>query len=248
VRAAVTVAADGRNSKVRALAGLEPVGREAGIDSIWFRVPAQAGDPSGSWGRLAGGHFLAFLRREDHWQVSTGIIKGSYPRLRDAGLPAFRSQLAALAPQFAERLLALEDRNELSVMSVRADRLPRRHRRGLLLIGDAAHAMSPAVGVGINVAIQDAVAAANVLAGPLRARQRDGRELPESLLAAVQRRREVPVRIIQAVQQLAEHQVVAALKGRDASPFALRVVRAPGVRGLLARLLGLGVWRVRVRT
>ncbi len=249
VRAAVTIAADGRNSKVRALAGLEPVGREVPMDTLWFRLPRRPGDPPRSWGRLAGGRFLGFLQREDHWQVTASIVKGSYPHVRAEGLAAFRSRLAATVPEFADRLLALEDWSELSLLSVRADRLPRWHRPGLLLIGDAAHAMSPAAGVGINVAIQDAVVAANVLAAPLRARQRRGGEVPESLLAAVQRRREVPVRIIQAVQRLAERPIAAAMAGRPAvPPLARRVVRAPGVRGVLARFLGLGVWRVPVRT
>src|SRR3712207_8397493 len=145
----------------------------------------------------------------DHWQVGYIIEKGSYGQLRATGLPALRRSVAELAPELADRVGHLQDWKQGSLLSVESDRLRRWYRPGLLLIGDAAHVMSPVGGVGINYAIQDAVVAANMLTEPLKKSQAQLKDLDSSYLAAVQRRREWPTRIIQAVQALVQRGIVA---------------------------------------
>src|SRR5256885_150156 len=208
VRAALTVAADGRFSRMRKLAGFEPVQTAQAMDVLWFRLPSKHGDSTESSGRLGGGHILIMLNRADYWQMGYIIPKGGYQKLRAAGLPALRQEIAGLLPEWADRLDTIQEWKQVSVLSVESSRLARWYRPGLLLIGDAAHVMSPVGGVGINYAIQDAVVAANVLSGPLKMRKVALEELRE-----VQRQREWPVRVIQWIQsQLQKRIIAAALK------------------------------------
>jgi len=245
VRAPLVVAADGRFSTVRKLAGMQPVSTSLPVDVLWFRLPRCPGDAGeeGVLARAGRGGFLLFLDRGEHWQVGYVIPKDGYRAIREAGIGAFRRAVAALAPEMAERLETVREWKDVSFLSVESSRLERWHRPGLLLIGDAAHVMSPAGGVGINYAIHDAVEAANVLAGPLG----EGR-VTEAHLAEVQRRRERPTRLIQAVQAVAVRRIFRAVGGEGfCLPLALRL---PGVRSLFprlaARVIGWGFGAARV--
>ena len=242
VRADLVVGADGRHSVVRGKAGLQVEELGAPMDVLWFRLSRQAGDPDQTMGRFEAGRILVLINRGNYWQCGYVIPKGSLDRIRGAGLEAFREEVARLAPFAADgRVSELRGWDEIRPLTVRVDRLPRWHRPGLLCIGDAAHAMSPIGGVGINLAIQDAVAAANLLAAPLR----DGR-LTAGHLRRVQRRRELPARITQRLQLLMQERVIAAVLGGVGGtltpPLALRLLaRFPPLRRLPARLIGLGV-------
>ncbi|HKF63725.1 MAG TPA: FAD-dependent oxidoreductase, partial [Dongiaceae bacterium] len=187
VRANLVVAADGRHSLLRSQAGLEVIDLGAPIDVLWLRLSRHAGDPGQTAGRFDTGRILVMLNRGSYWQCAFVIRKGGFEAIRAAGLPAFRETLASLAPYLADRLDELASWEDVKLLTVRVDRLRRWHRPGLLCIGDAAHAMSPIGGVGINLAIQDAVAAANLLATPLRKAL-----TTEADLRKVQRRRELP--------------------------------------------------------
>lgn len=239
VRAPLTVGADGRFSRVRRLAGIELVKSAPPMDVIWFRLPRRPGDPEEARGRIGRGHLMVLLNRGDTWQIAYVIAKGSYKEIHAAGLPAFRRAVVELAPELADRIDHLQDWRQVALLSVEAGRVRRWYRPGLLLIGDAAHVMSPVGGVGINYAIQDAVVAANVLTEPLR---RGRLHLHD--LAAVQRQRELPTRIIQAFQRLAQEQVVARALSSDAPIEPPAFLRLPVLRDLLPRLIGLGVWPV----
>ncbi|MDT4898720.1 MAG: hypothetical protein QOH25_3797 [Acidobacteriota bacterium] len=169
VRADVTIGADGRSSRIRHLTGLEPVKTSPPMDVLWFRWPRKADDQEGILARFSRGHLIIMLDRLDEWQVGYVIFKGSYQKVREAGIEAFRIDLAEAVPEYADRVEHLKDWKQVAILSVESSRLRRWALPGLLLIGDAAHVMSPVGGVGINYAIQDAVAAANVLTEPLRA-------------------------------------------------------------------------------
>jgi 2-polyprenyl-6-methoxyphenol hydroxylase-like FAD-dependent oxidoreductase len=251
VRAVLTVGADGRGSRVRRLAGFEPVKTSPPMDVLWFKLPRRPDDPEGAMGRVGRGHIAILLDRFDHWQVGYVIPKGTFPELRQEGIEALRRSIAELIPEFADRVEHLEDWKQVSLLSVESSRCPRWYRPGLLLIGDAAHVMSPVGGVGINYAIQDAVVAANVLAGPLKNSQAQLKELDVRYLAAVQRRRELPTRFIQAVQTQIQRRVLASVLRSDqplAPPSWLRLLpRVPLVRSVPARIFGLGLWPVRVK-
>jgi 2-polyprenyl-6-methoxyphenol hydroxylase-like FAD-dependent oxidoreductase len=243
VRAPLTVACDGRFSRIRSLAGFEPVKSSPPMDVLWFRLPRTAEDPYDPevGFRVRPGRLLVRLERPDHWQMGYVIPKDGYKDLRARGLEALRASLAELMPEFAERIQTLTDWNQISPLSVESSRLKRWYKPGLLLIGDAAHVMSPVGGVGINYAIQDAVVASNRLAGPLL-RGRIGVED----LASVQRQRYWPTVVIQAVQaQIQERFLGAAL---DASrPFRPPAfLRIPFLRNLMVRLIAFGPKRVRV--
>jgi 2-polyprenyl-6-methoxyphenol hydroxylase-like FAD-dependent oxidoreductase len=246
VRADLTVGADGRGSRVRHLGGFEMRKTSPPIDVLWFRVPRRTQDPSGGVAYFGGGRGLVMLDRGRRWQIAFLIAKGSFARLRAEGIEQFRRGLAATAPPYAERFESLTDWKQVSVLSVESSRARRWHRPGLLLIGDAAHVMSPVGGVGINYAIQDAVVAANVLARPLL----EG-TLKEEDLRGVQRRREWPTRLIQAVQTLIQKRLLAsALDPRQTFrvPLSLRMLlRLPLLRNLPARVIGLGFKRVHVK-
>jgi 2-polyprenyl-6-methoxyphenol hydroxylase-like FAD-dependent oxidoreductase len=202
LRAAVTVACDGRTSAVRAASGLRV--REFGVplDVWWFRLPRREGDPEGFNGRLGNGELLAVIDRGSYFQLGYIIRKGSDARLRAQGIEAFRRRVAALVPELADRADALHSLDDVKLLTVRLNRMPRWWCPGLLCIGDAAHAMSPVGGVGINLAVQDAVAAARYLAAPLR---RGG--VPVRDLARLQLRRWAPTVVTQSLQRLA-HRVV----------------------------------------
>jgi 2-polyprenyl-6-methoxyphenol hydroxylase-like FAD-dependent oxidoreductase len=247
VRAKLTVAADGRFSKLRSLACLEPVKSAPPMDVLWLRLPRAASDPADAAEfYAAGGHLAVLLDRGEQWQIAYVILKGSYREVHQAGIEALGRSLAHVVPWLADRVGQLRDWKEVAVLSVESNRLRRWHQPGLLLIGDAAHVMSPVGGVGINCAVQDAVVAANVLAGPLRTGRVSGWKL-----GAVRRRRILPTRAVQTLQGFIQKQLVAAALRHDDAfrlPFAFRLLfSVPGLRDWPARLLALGLWRVRVR-
>ncbi|HEY0172262.1 MAG TPA: FAD-dependent oxidoreductase [Pyrinomonadaceae bacterium] len=246
LRARLTVGADGRGSRVRHLGGFEQVKTSPPMDILWFRVPRLAEDPDGGLAYFGGGHMLVMLNRGEQWQCANVILKGASAQVRAAGLETLRRNLAAVAPLYAERFEHLRDWKQVSVLSVESSLLKRWHKPGLLLVGDAAHVMSPVGGVGINYAIMDAAEAANVLAGPLTKGTPDERHLRE-----VQRRREWPTRLIQALQTRIQKRVIAAAldpRGTFNLPVALRLVlRLPILRNLPSRFIGFGFKRVHVK-
>ncbi|MET0625768.1 MAG: FAD-dependent oxidoreductase [Pyrinomonadaceae bacterium] len=247
LRARLTVGADGRGSRLRHLGGFEQVKTSPPMDILWFRVPRLAEDPDGGVAYFGGGHMLVMLNRGDQWQCANVILKGASAQVRAAGIEALRRTLAEVAPQYAERFEHLRDWKQVSVLSVESSLVKRWHKPGLLLVGDAAHVMSPVGGVGINYAIMDAAEAANVLTEPLTKGTPDERHLRE-----VQRRREWPTRLIQALQTNIQKRVIAAAldpRGTFTLPLALRLVlRIPGLRNLPARFIGFGFKRVHVET
>ena len=240
VRASVTVGCDGRFSRLRRLGGFTPITTSPPVDVLWFRLPRLASDPADVMARFGNGRFLIMLNRDTQWQVATIIPKGSYQELRAAGLEALRAIVTTAAPEFGDRAATLTDWKQVSLLSVAADRLPRWYKPGLLLIGDAAHTMSPVGGVGINYAIQDAVVAANVLHQPLRQGHVELHQLAE-----VQRQRELPARIIQAVQAQVQRQAIRRVLGTQRTVrvpgLARLVLRLPGVRTIGPWLIGIGV-------
>ncbi len=246
VRAPLVVGADGRSSRVRELAGLSADALGAPMDVLWFRLSRRPTDGGATMGRVAPGRVFVLIERGEHWQCGYVIQKGGFDAVRARGLDAFRSDVASLAPFLAARVSDIASWDDVKLLTVRVDRARRWHRPGLLCIGDAAHAMSPIGGVGINLAIQDAVAAANRLAAPLR----DGR-LTEEDLRAVQGRREFPTRVTQRIQLLAQDRLVKPILGRTARlepPLAIRLLSwFPVLQRLPGRLVGLGVRPEHVR-
>ena len=251
VRAVLVVGADGRGSRVRRLAGFEPMKTSPPMDVLWFKLPREKGDPDGLQGRFGRGHIAIMLDRDDYWQAGYVIPKGTYPGLRREGIDTLHRGFGELIPEFADRVVHIEDWSQVSLLSVESSMCPRWYRPGLLLIGDAAHVMSPVAGVGINYAIQDAVVAANVLIRPLKASQAQLRDLDVKHLAQVQRRRELPTRMIQGAQALIQQQVLArALRSNEpfAPPLPLRLfLRVPILRDIPARIVAFGFWPVRVK-
>jgi 2-polyprenyl-6-methoxyphenol hydroxylase-like FAD-dependent oxidoreductase len=248
VRADLTVGADGRNSTVRQQAGFEVIDRGAPIDVLWMRIPRHPEDPARAMGRFNAGKALAMLYRGDYWQCAYLIPKGEFGAIQQAGLPAFREDLATVMPFVRDRIGELKSWDDIKLLSVRVDYLRQWWLPGLLCIGDAAHAMSPAGGVGINLAIQDAVAAANILAGPLLR----GAAIDEHL-AAVQKRREFPTRIIQWLQIFAHKRMISrALAHTDPlkrMPLPLKLFQwFPVLRRIPARMIGVGFRPEHVRT
>ena len=250
VRAPLVVGADGRFSRLRHLAGFEPIKTAAPMDILWFRLPHLSGDLPEAENRVLGGfgvgRMLAVFDRFDYWQVGYVFPKGQYQNLRAAGLESLRQSIAEVEPAFAEHVKTLTEWHQLSLLSVESNRCPRWFKPGLLLIGDAAHVMSPVGGVGINYAVQDAVVAANILAAPLRA----GRvQLGD--LAKVQREREWPTRAIQALQSAVQNRILASALRSAAVlrvPWFVRAFFAtPFLRDIPARVLAFGVRRVRVQ-
>lgn len=239
VRASLVVAADGRHSVIRARAGLTVDEFGAPMDVLWFRLARRPGDPEDPRARFDIGRIFIMLNRGDYWQCGFVIPKGSIEPLRQKGLPAFRDSVAQLAPFAVDRVGDLSDWNAIKLLTVQVDRLPHWYRPGLLCIGDAAHAMSPVGGVGINLAIQDAIAAANLLAEPLREDR-----LTTSDLDRVQRRREWPTRLTQRMQMFVQNRVIRRVlgsTGRLAPPLLLRLIaRFPFLARIPARLIGIG--------
>jgi len=239
VRASLVVGADGRHSVVRAQAGLSVEEFGAPMDVLWFRLSRLPSDPAVPIGRFDASRIFIMLNRGDYWQCGFVIPKGSRDRLQGEGLPAFRDAVAQLAPFMADRVGELHDWDQIKLLTVQVDRLHRWYRPGLLCIGDAAHAMSPVGGVGINLAIQDAVATANLLAAPLRA----GRPTVQDL-QRVQQRREWPTRMTQRVQLMIQDRVIKRVLtdgDRFSPPFAIRLLAlVPFLRRIPARMIGLG--------
>jgi len=245
-RALLTVAADGRSSPFREQASLKMVRTSPPIDVLWFKLSRHDGDPKDTFGYAGGGRFMAVINRGEYWQIAYAIRKGDYQKVRADGLEAFRRSVGETIPDLADRTEELQDWEAVKLLSVQADRLRRWHRPGLLCIGDAAHAMSPVGGVGINLAIADAVAAANILAGPLRERRVRSRDL-----MAVQLRRELPTRAIQAFQSVAQRRVISSSLGPDGGPSlpapARALLRLRPVRDLPARIIAFGIWPEHVK-
>ncbi len=240
IRAALVVAADGRSSILRDKAGLEVHDLGAPMDVLWFRLARKPDDPEQTMGRFAERQMLVMISRGDYWQCGYLIPKGSIEGIRARGIAAFRAGIATIAPFLADRVRELNDWNEVSVLTVRVNRLKKWYRPGLLCIGDAAHAMSPVGGVGINLAIQDAAAAANLLAEALRTKQ-----LTTEHLANVQRRREFPTRITQRLQVVIQNRLISRVLGARGivkPPLIIRLLaRFPILRRIPARLVGIGI-------
>ena len=239
VRADLVVGADGRHSILREQAGLAVTTLGAPIDVLWMRLSKQPGDPSQTAGRMNYGRLLVMLDRGDYWQCAFVIRKGGYDEVRARGLDAFRAEILRLAPFLDDRLGELHDWDDIKLLTVAVDRLERWWRPGLLCIGDSAHAMSPIGGVGINLAIQDAVAAANILAEPLA-----GGSIATEHLDAVQRRRSFPTKATQRMQVLVQERILDRVIGSDkpiSAPFAARLFNyIPFLRRIPARLIGMG--------
>jgi 2-polyprenyl-6-methoxyphenol hydroxylase-like FAD-dependent oxidoreductase len=249
IRTDLVVAADGRHTTIRGSAGLASDDLGAPIDVLWFRLARNAAtDPSRTGGTLRPGHMLITLNRDSYWQCAYVIPKGSLEQVQAQGIEAFRQRIATIAPFLADSTDALASWDDVKLLSVQISMMPRWWRDGLLCIGDAAHAMSPVGGVGINLAIQDAVAAANLLAAPLREQR-----LTSDDLRAVQRRREWPARVTQRVQVAVQDEVLAPVLAGTSAPSRLPLPvqllqRLPLLRRLPARLVGIGVRPERVRT
>lgn len=248
VRARLTIAADGRSSILRDKAQLPRKDLGAPIDVLWFRLPKKPTESNVTGGTFGAGALVVQIDRGDYWQCAYVVPKGAAEDMRAKGIDAFRTDLARSAPELAPVVGTLTDWDQLKLLTVTLDRLEQWWRPGLLVIGDAAHAMSPVGGVGINLAVQDAVAAANILAGPLAA---GGNVDP--LLRKVQERRLFPTRVIQAGQRAIHNRILTPLVLRKAKltkvPFVLRLFdQLPVLRRIPARLIGLGVRREHIRS
>ena len=248
VRALLTVGADGRFSKVRQLAGIVPVKTSPPMDILWFQLPHLPEDAHSDrvMGGFGGGRMLAVFDRIDYWQIGYVFPKGRYQEVRAAGMEAFRKSIVEIEPGFARHVESLTDWHQCSLLSVESSRCPVWYRQGLLLIGDAAHVMSPVGGVGINYAVQDAVVAVNVLSRPLRNGQISVQDL-----ADVQSQREWPTRVIQAIQSTLQTRVIAGalqVQGTLRIPWFVRLFfRIPVLRNIPARILAFGVRKVRLQ-
>ena len=239
VRASLVVGADGRSSTVREQAGLEVVDFGAPIDVLWFRLPKRAGDPAQAFGFVGAGQFMVMIDRDAYWQCAYVIRKGGFDEKQRRGLANFHAEIARCAPFLGDRVTELRDWHDVRLLNVKVDRLRDWAREGLLCIGDSAHAMSPVGGVGINLAIQDAVAAARLLAKKL-----DADQVQLDDLRAVQARRELPARLTQRVQVFLHEHFLAPIfqaKAPIAVPWPMRLVEQfPALRRIPARMVGLG--------
>ncbi len=246
LRAALTVAADGRFSRIRHLIGYEPVKTSTPMDVLWFRLPRKSTDPcEGGAGFIGGGHIAILLERDDQWQIGYVFPKGEYAKVKADGFAAFQRNVAQRVPFLADRIELLKGWNDCAVLNVESSRLKKWYRPGLLLIGDAAHVMSPVGGVGINYAIQDAIEAANVLTEPLRRGH-----VSVGDLAYIQQRRLLPTRLIQGLQNAIQQNIIAQAlcDGDFRMPLPVRILtRIPGLRNLPVRLLAFGFRRPKVR-
>jgi 2-polyprenyl-6-methoxyphenol hydroxylase-like FAD-dependent oxidoreductase len=219
-RTDLTVGADGRSSTVRKQAGLKVRDIGAPMDVLWMRIPRREDDPPDTLGRIKAGLFLVMINRNSYWQCAFLIKKGTLDEMRKRGLPDFQQDILRVAPFLGDRVKELDDWDKVKLLTVTVDRLETWHQRGLLCIGDSAPAMSPIGGVGINLAIQDAVAASNLLTGPLL-----NGTLTEADLASVQKRREPPTRKTQGMQVFIQNHVVNRVLG-DPRPVKIPVFRA----------------------
>jgi 2-polyprenyl-6-methoxyphenol hydroxylase-like FAD-dependent oxidoreductase len=240
VQAALVVGADGRHSTIRAQAGLEPQDFGAPMDVLWMRVSRTPADPPDLFGQIDAGRMLVMIARGDYWQCALLIAKGSFDTVRARGMGALHESLLALSPWLGARVQELRDWDQVKLLSVTVDRLREWARPGLLCIGDAAHAMSPIGGVGINLAVQDAVATARLLAAPLR-----DRTLDLTALQQVQRRREWPVKVVQGMQIALQNRLIGPVLASSRPvrmPWLLRLVgRFALLRRIPAWFIGVGV-------
>jgi 2-polyprenyl-6-methoxyphenol hydroxylase-like FAD-dependent oxidoreductase len=248
IRSRLIVGTDGRFSVVRRLAGFEPIKTAPPMDVLWFRLPKLPGEPEvtgGAFGGIGGGRIFIVLERNDYWQAGLVFPKGQYQALRAQGVEAIRKSLIETEPRFAKHAEFLKDWQQFTLLSVESSRCPLWHKPGVLIIGDAAHVMSPVGGVGINYAVQDAVVAANVLADPLKAGT-----VSETHLAEIQRQREWPTRVIQRMQSMMQNNLMTrAFQSTRPSnvPWQLKLLlKIPFLRDIPSRLIAFGPRRVRL--
>ncbi|MGC1093113.1 MAG: FAD-dependent oxidoreductase [Pseudolabrys sp.] len=245
IRADLIVGCDGRHSTIRVKAGLKSDDYGAPMDVMWFRLSRKPGDPDETFGHIEGGRMMVMLNRKDYWQCAYVIPKDSADEVKRAGLDKFRATVGEMSPFTRDRLEEIESWDTVRLLTVAVDRLRHWYRPGLLCIGDAAHAMSPIGGVGINLAVQDAVAAANILAEPLRRET-----VTIDTLKDVQQRREFPTRFTQRLQILLQNNIIGpALRGeRTKAPVFMKVLQWPLLRRIPGRVLALGVRPEHIRT
>lgn len=247
VRAQLVIGADGRSSTVRDRSGLEVIDFGVPIDVLWFRLSKKVGDPEQSLGYVGSGRFMVMINRGDYWQCGFLIPKGQFAPRRRGEISTLQADVIALAPFLHDRIGEIDRWESVSLLTVKIDRLIRWYRVGLLCIGDSAHAMSPVGGVGINLAIQDAVAAANLLFEPLR-----NGTLKAVDLEKVQQRREFQTRIIQRLQRFLHDHFLGKIFHQPAPirpPLLIRILSiTPPLRGLLAHLIGIGIRPERIQT
>ncbi|MCK9918874.1 FAD-dependent oxidoreductase [Microbacteriaceae bacterium K1510] len=247
IRADLTVACDGRHSTLRGAAGFAVDSIGAPMDILWFRLSRKQGDTAETFGHIEAGRMMIMLDRGDYWQCAYVIPKGGFESVKAAGLDAFRRAVVEMSPFVQDRIGEIANWDDVKLLTVAVDRLPRWHKPGLLCIGDAAHAMSPVGGVGVNLAIQDAVAAANILWQPLR-----DKTVSEADLHRVQQRRELPVRVTQRLQVFIQNHVVAGAmqtQRRPQVPFGVKLLNGlPALRRIPARLIGMGIRPEHVHT
>jgi 2-polyprenyl-6-methoxyphenol hydroxylase-like FAD-dependent oxidoreductase len=247
IRADLVVGCDGRHSTVREKAGLKSDDYGAPMDVLWFRMPHKGTDSADTFGHIEAGKMMIMLDRGDYWQCAYVIPKGGIDRIRAEGLDAFRKRVLEMSPFLSDRIGELKSWDDIKLLSVAVDRLRKWWRPGLICIGDAAHAMSPIGGVGINMAVQDAVAAANQLAVPLRAGK-----VADDDLQAIQERRTLPVRFTQWLQLTIQKRVISRVlesQQRPTPPFLFKLFGVfPALRRIPALLLGIGIRPEHVRT
>ncbi len=243
LRADLVVAADGRDSHMREEARLQPIDFGSPMDALWMRLSKRAGDPEQLFGRIDFGRVFVMLDRADYWQCALVIPKGGFDEIRRGGIDALRADIVEMNPFLKERVSELRDWDDVKLLTVQVNRLREWCRPGLLCIGDAAHAMSPIAGVGINLAVQDAVAAGNILIPEFRR----GASIPIEALRQVQQRRELPTRITQRVQLLIQNNIIKRVlgtRGRMKPPLVVRALGTfPVLQRIPARLIGLGFRR-----
>ena len=258
IHADLVVGADGRSSTVRQAAGLHSIDFGAPMDVLWMRLPREETDPAQLLGRIDYGQIFVLIGRGKYWQAGLVVPKGAYDEIRERGLPALRDDIRRLAPFLGDRVNALRSWDDIKLLTVQVDRLEKWYRDGCICIGDAAHAMSPVGGVGINLAIQDAVAAANFL---VPAFQSSRASPPASRLSApsidvlesIQRKRELPTRMIQRAQVAIQNGIIRRVLGKPGqrmrAPWIIRLMgSSPLLRRIPARLVGLGINREHVHT
>jgi 2-polyprenyl-6-methoxyphenol hydroxylase-like FAD-dependent oxidoreductase len=246
VGADIVIGADGRDSHVREVAGLQSIDFGSPMDALWMRISKQPGDPDQLFGRVDFGRVFVMLDRGDYWQCALVIAKGAFADIQRRGIEALRADIVEMIPFLKDRVAELRDWDDVKLLTVQVNRLREWYRAGILCIGDAAHAMSPIGGVGINLAIQDAVAAANILVPDLVR----GSTISTETLRKVQERRELPTRVTQRVQLLVQDNVITrvlATSGSMKPPLAFRVLGViPFLRRIPARMVGLGFRREHV--
>ena len=240
ISADLVIGCDGRHSIIRQAAHMEVTELGVPVDVLWFRISRKNDDSEASLGNINYGKVLILINRGDYFQAGLIIAKGSFDQIRQNGLAAFQREIARIAPWLGNRVAELSDWDQIKLLSIQINRLKQWHQPGILCIGDAAHAMSPAGGVGINLAIQDAVAATNLLAKPLH----EGR-VTEELLSGVQQRREFPTRVTQEIQLAAHKRMVNSIfrdSGAAKPSWKLKLAaNLPGLPRLLGRLVGIGI-------